>query len=70
MKEKVAIVIEDLDDIQKVLASLDLLFQKLIYYYLDKDLSKLKLLIVCVSFYFGELLRMIGYDEDDLKELE
>ena len=68
MKEKLAIIIEDLDDIQKVLMSLDLLFQKLIYYYLDKDLNKLRLLVVCVSFYFGELLKMIGYRDDE--ELE
>lgn len=69
-KEQIAIIIKDLDDINNVLSSLQLLFEKLILYYGKKDLTKLQTLILSCSVYFGKVLRMLGYTEEDFKELE
>ena len=70
MKEKIQITIKDLDDMQNVLRSLELLFKKLILYYADKDVNKLTALVMSCSVYFGQILRKLGYSEDDFKELE
>jgi len=69
MKEKIQITIEDLDNIYGVLNSLELLFTKLIYYYAEKDLRNLNVLVLTCSVYFGQIFRMLGFDEDNLKEL-
>jgi hypothetical protein len=70
MKEKLIITIKDLDDLQGVLKSIELLFQKLITYYADKDTEKFITLILSVSVWFGQILTMLGYTEDDFKELQ
>jgi hypothetical protein len=70
MKEKISITIDNLDDVQSVLKSIELLFQKLIYYYGENDVKKLYTLILSVSAWFGKVLRMLGYTEDDFKELK
>ena len=67
-KERINITIEDLDNLPSVLRSLELLFQKLIYYYADRDLKTLNTLVISISVYFGKILRMLGYTEDDFKE--
>ena len=67
-KERITITIEDLDNIQKVLESLQLLFSKLVIYYSKKDESKLMTLVINCGAYFGKLLVMLGYNEDE--ELE
>ena len=67
MKEKITITIENLDDIQSVSKSLTLLFQKLIYYYPEKDLHNLNILVLSCSVYFGKILQLLGYMEDDFK---
>jgi len=61
MKEKIQITIENVDDIQNVLQSLELLFTKLIYYYAEKDLQKLYTFVLGVSVYFGQILDIMGY---------
>jgi hypothetical protein len=68
MNEKVTITIHNLDDVQGVLKSLELLFQKLIYYYAEKDLNNLKILVLSCSVWFGMVLQKLGYSEDDFKE--
>jgi hypothetical protein len=70
MKEKITITIEDLDNMPSVLRSLELLFQKLIYYYSDKDVGELNILILSISSYFGQLLKWLGYNEDDFRSEE
>jgi hypothetical protein len=67
MKEKINITIENIDDLQSVLKSLELLFEKLILYYSDTDLQKLSNLILSCSVYFGRVLRLLGYTEEDFK---
>lgn len=67
MKEKIQITIKDLDDINNVLESLELLFQKLVYYYAEKDIKKLGILILSCSVYFGKMLGIMGYTEEDFK---
>jgi len=69
MKEKIQITIENLDDLQGVLKSIELLFQKLIYYYAEHDLKSLNTLVLSCSVWFGKVLRMLGYTEDDFKEI-
>ena len=70
MKEKIQITIENLDDIQNVLKSLELLFQKLIIYYSDKDEEKVNILVLSCSVWFGKMMRILGYDENDFGELK
>lgn len=67
MKEKISIIIEDLDNVYSVLMSLELLFQKLIYYYMEKDVNKLNIFALSISVYFGQILKMLGYSVDDFK---
>jgi hypothetical protein len=69
MKEKIQITIDNLDDIQSVLRSIELLFQKLIYYYGDNDVKKLYTLVLSCSVWFGKVLRILGYTEEDFKEM-
>jgi hypothetical protein len=66
-KRKVSIIIEDLDNISSVAKSLELLFEKLIYYYAEKDVNKLTTLILSCSIYFGQLLTIIGYKPEDIE---
>ena len=70
MNEKIQITINNLDDVQGVVGSIQLLFQKLIYYYAEKDLQKLNTLILSCVVYFGRMLRILGYGEGDLEEIE
>jgi hypothetical protein len=70
MKEKITIVIEDLDDIQGVFKSLDILFKNIILYYTENDLKKLNTFVLSISSYFGILLGLLGYKEDDFRKEE
>jgi hypothetical protein len=70
MKEKLSITIKDLDDMENVLKSLELLFSKLIMYYGNKDLSNLNVLVLSISSYFGKILKMLGYTEDDFRGID
>ena len=65
MKEKINIIIEDLDDIISVLKSIELLFQKLIYYYGETNVENLHTLIVSCSVWFGKILQVLGYDDEN-----
>jgi len=67
MKEKIQITIDNLDDMENVLQSLELLFSKLILYYGNKDVSNLNILVLSISSYFGKILKMLGYTEDDFR---
>lgn len=67
-KRKISITIDDLDDVKKVLIGLDNLFRSLLVYYIDNDLNKLSLLVFSCSVYFGKLLRLLGYREEDFGE--
>jgi len=62
MKERITITIKDLDDIQSVLESLELLFTKLIYYYEEKDMNKLITLVLSCSVWFGKILQILGFN--------
>ena len=64
MKEKIQITLKNLDDIHNVLKNIELLFQKLMFYYADKDIEKLHTLIVSISVWFGNILRALGYDNE------
>jgi hypothetical protein len=68
MKEKIKITLEDLDDIKKVLKSVQLLFQLLIDYYVKTNIKNLKTLIYGCGVYFGKLLTVLGYDETNMEE--
>ena len=69
MKEKIVIVLEDLDDIKKTLEGLILLFRKIIEYYIKlENKKKLYSFAVYCSIYFGNLLEELGFSEGDLKD--
>ena len=68
MKQKIQITIDNLDDMQSVLRSIELLFQKLIDYYAEHDLKKLITLVLSCSVWFGKVLQILGYSEDDFGE--
>jgi hypothetical protein len=68
MKNSISITIDNIDNIKDVLKSLELLFAKLIHYYAGKDNNNLEVLIVSVSIYFGKMLRLLGYNEDNPDE--
>jgi hypothetical protein len=68
MKEQINITIDNLDNMQNVLRSLELLFSKLIMYYSNKDVKNLNILVLSISSYFGQVLTMLGYGADDFKE--
>jgi len=70
LKEKVTIVIEDLDDMNGVFKSLNILFRKIILYYTENDLKKLDTFVLSISSYFGILLGLLGYKEDDFRKEE
>ena len=70
MKEKISITIDNLDDMENVLQSLELLFSKLILYYGNKDVSNLNVLVLSISSYFGKILKMLGYTEDDFRGID
>lgn len=65
MKEKIQITINNLDNIEEVLDSLELLFRKLLLYYSERDLKKLKVLLFACAWWFGEVLRLLGYNEKE-----
>jgi hypothetical protein len=66
---RVSIVIEDLGDINKVLVALENLFKTLIDYYIEKeDLTLLASFVLACSSYFGHLLMILGYNEENTKE--
>jgi hypothetical protein len=68
MKEKITITIENLDDMPSVLRSVELLFQKLVDYYTEKDIRNLYTLVLSCSVWFGKILHILGYTEDDFKK--
>ena len=68
MKEKITLTIHDLDDIRGVLKSLELLFQKLVYYYAERDLNNLRIFIMSCAVWFGMVCRKLGYSEEDINE--
>jgi len=66
-KRKVSITIDDLDDTKIVFEAIDNLFHTLICHYIDTDFDKLNLFVVSMSVYFGKLLGLLGYREEELK---
>jgi hypothetical protein len=70
MKEKIQITLDNLDDVNSVLRSIELLFQKLIMYYAEHDLKSLNTLVLSCGVWFGKVLRMLGYDEKDFEDLQ
>lgn len=68
MNEKIQITIQNLDDMKNVLTSLELLFSKLIYYYLNKDINKLSIFVLSCSVYFGRILQILGWNNKDFEE--
>lgn len=69
-KEKLTITIQDLDNVENVGGSIELLFAKLITYYANRDLKTLHILALSMGSYFGDLLRTLGYSGQDFKEIE
>lgn len=69
-KERIAITIDNLDDLSSVLKSIELLFQKLVNYYQEKDYKKLCILGLSSYLWFKKVVEWIGYTEKDLQELE
>jgi hypothetical protein len=67
MTEKVTITIHNLDDVREVLKSLELLFQKLVYYYAEKDLNNLRIVVLSCAVWFGMVCQKLGYDEGDIE---
>ena len=70
MKEQINIKIENLDDLSSVLKSIELLFQKLVTYYQDKDYKKLCILGLSSYLWFKKVVEWLGYTKKDLEDLE
>jgi len=66
-KRKINIQIEDLDDVNKVLIAIDNLLRTILEYYIDTDWHKLQIIVMSCSAYFGNILRQLGYKEEDFK---
>jgi len=70
MKERIVIVLEDLDDIETTLKSLKIFFSKILQHYVNKQSAdNLYTFILYCSIYFGNLLQDIGYKSDDEEQL-
>jgi hypothetical protein len=66
MKNKISITLTDIDDVNKVLESLDILFRQILEHYIDKgNMKAFSTFIVTVSVYCGRILRLMGYTEKD-----
>jgi hypothetical protein len=66
-KRAINIQITDLDDRVKVFLALEKLFKTILDYYLTKQTDDLEIFILSASYYFGTLLKWIGYNESDFK---
>lgn len=70
MKKRINITIEDLDNLKNVSIALENLFKTILEYYIDKndELKSFEWFILSCSVYFGKLLTLMGYDNEDFKE--
>ena len=64
-KRELSIHITDLNDLNKVLEALDNIFRTLILHYTDTNEKNAKVFIVSIAVYFGELMRLLGWNEKD-----
>lgn len=66
-KRSIKITITDINDVNKVLESLDVLFRTILEHYIDKsDGKSFSTLIVTISVYCGRLLKFLGYEDKDI----
>lgn len=69
MKEKVTIIIEDLDNFHNVTVALDNLFKRIFTHYVSRnDMNTAIKFVMTCSIYFGAILNELGYNGEDLKE--
>lgn len=68
-KRQININITNLDDLTSTLEALDHLFRTIIIHYAGKsEIDKLHRFVLGCATYFGTCLRVLGYDEEDLKD--
>jgi len=68
MKKTISIVITDLDDLYKVLESVDKFLRAIMMYYIETDMNKLYKFIISLSVWFGQLLNYLGIKSEDIKD--
>ena len=67
-KKSISITISNIDDMQVVFKAFDNLFRKLLLYYAEKeDMESIELFVLSIAQYFGEIMKKIGYNEEDFK---
>ena len=69
-KKQISITLTDLDDVRKVLNSLNHLFKEIIMYYTEKtnNNDNIDIFLLTIANYIGTLLRVGGYDKDFLED--
>lgn len=68
-KKSISVTITDVDNIYKVFESLDILFQKIMYHYIDeKKTENLTLFVLTIASYIGQTMRVLGIDETFLED--
>jgi hypothetical protein len=65
-KKSLSIHISDLDDFNKVVESIDHLLNTLILHYTDTNAQYLRMFVLSMSIYIGELMIMLGLSEKDI----
>ena len=68
MKKTINIVITDLDDLHKVLESVDKFLRAIMIHYIETDMTKLYKFVVSLSVWFGQLLHYLGVKPEDFKD--
>jgi len=68
IKEQLIIKFEDLNDFEKTLTTLCLCCNKIIEYYAKQNDRRLDDFVLEMSAYFGYILQMLGFDEEDFKD--
>jgi hypothetical protein len=65
MKEKINLILTDLDNYVLTMEQLQLLLEKLLYYYGEKDMSMFINFIGAFNSYFGALNRLIQNNKEE-----
>ena len=64
MKEKIVIVLDDLDDYEKTINQISLLFEKILYYYAEKNPGYFEQFVYGFMMYFYTIYQEMNKPEE------
>lgn len=67
MKKSVSMIINDIDDLEQVLNSLDKVLKTIMIHYIDTNENKFFDFIVSVSVSFGQILKYFDIKPEDIE---